>query len=513
MERNINAGFTDYVKHCGEAFNIAAHKKRVKKIENIVLYPNGDFCSIAGTCIYKDQVGKEAINKIYSDYIGDIKSIRENAIGNYVICVKKNNHIIVFVDKYQILKVYYYQRAGQWFLTNSLADIGYILDNIEVDEFSLLQETMLVGAIGTQSIFKGVFRLFGHQYIDIDLSKADFSIKYLLYNRMRRSFQGRKITDAVAEYAAIIKSKFAPVADLWGDNIRIHQTGGLDNRTVFSAFMSVGCKPNIMYGVGNSYITNTKHDDLLLSKEYAKKFNVDLYLMNWKHDCLTKTSHWEHLFDRYGFYFSNYGGNQSFWTEYEGLIPDYPNFMECGYFLENLRLREWANNSGKNYFSIDEIVEGYLLSGAYGNFFANKKFYHKYDLVREHIKNIFAEFIEIYHINSENGISLDDFDQVRWIHSRNCDSITVNILNEFAPSIAMFSIPELHEFPFDVPADWRANGRFQIMLIDFLCPEVSDIPVFSHCTHHTLDKATYTLTPQYTAAQKIRKRFKKNRVT
>ncbi len=52
------------------------------------------FCSIAGTCIYKNNVGKEALNEIYPDFKDDVEAIRTNAIGNYVIGVKKTTILL-----------------------------------------------------------------------------------------------------------------------------------------------------------------------------------------------------------------------------------------------------------------------------------------------------------------------------------------------------------------------------------------------------------------------------------
>jgi hypothetical protein len=493
IKRNINAGFGDYSQYVSNKCFLAMHKKRIKKIENFIEKPNGDFCCIAGTGIYMNATGEEALDFIYRDFENDIESIRKKIIGNYVIAIKKNNRIVVFVDKYQVLKVYYYNIDGNWFITNSLADIGNVLDQINIHEYSFIQETMLAGTIGTQAIFQNVFRLFGHQYIEIDCRDNHFTIKEMPYSRKRRNFDGRSIESAVSEYADIVRAKFAIVANIFGSNIRIHQTGGLDNRTVFSAFMAVGCKPGIVYGIGNSIITSTKNEDLLICKEFQKIFRLDFYEMNWKENYLDGYQHWSDLFNRYGFSVRIYGGNRNFFNEYEGRIPEYPDFMECGYFLENLRLREWALKRRKEKFTIDEFVDEYLLGGAYGAISGNKNFYPQYNIFKDYLVGEFKKYISLYQISEDNQISLNTFDQVRWIHSRNCDSAMVNFLNEFAPSIAMFSLPELHEFPFDVPAAWRANGRFQVMLINELYPNALSIPIFSHCKRQVFSRNDFSL--------------------
>ena len=506
--RNVNAGFEDYSRYYSDGCYISVHKKRIKKIENFFELPNGDFCSVVGTCIYKNSIGTEALNKIFHDFNGDIEKIRANAIGNYLMAIRKNNRIVVFVDKYQIIKTYFFHIGENWFITNSLADIGDVLDEIKVNEFAFMQETMLVGAIGTQSIFENVFRLFGHRFLEIDCSSKTFLIKDLPYSRERRSFECRKIESAVDEYAEIIKSKFEIVAGIFGNKVCIHQTGGLDTRTVFSSFMSVDCKPKIAYGVGNSILTNTKNKDYLICKDYQKKFDLCFYEMNWRDDFLGSNVYWHGQFNRYGFNYALYAGSRCFFSEYEGGISDYPEFFECGYFLENLRLRDWAKDTEKEKFSVEEFTHEWLLKNYATNLRNNTAFYANFDSLAQNIIKEIKIYKQIYKIELNDFVTLQNFDQTRYIHTRCSNSHMVNFLNDFAPSIAMFSLPDLHEFPFDVPAQWRANGRFQMMVINKLFPEALDIPVFSHCRNHRFDKKTFTLTPEYSFSEMVGKKLR-----
>jgi len=429
----------------------------------------------------------EALDKIYNDYIGSVDDLRINALGNYLVTIKKNNKIVVFVDKYQVLKTYYYNIGKEWFLTNSLADIGSILDCIKINEFAFMQETMQIGALGTQSIFENVFQLYGNQYIEIDCESGNVEIKPIAYKRKRRNFENRSIDDIVDEYADMVKKKFSVVANIYGDNIRLHMTGGLDNRTVFAGLMSVGCKPKIMYGEGDSIITSTKSEDLECVETYEKKFGLDFHKMDWKYDYLSGEKDWEHLFSIYGFYYTIYGANKTFFNEYEGNIPNYPSFMECGYFGENLRLREWAQNQGQPIIDIEEFISAYQCSAAYGDDIQNTDFYPNANNYRAHLNELFKVYSKSYGIDIGNGVTIDEFDEVRQLQARIADSYYVNLLNEFSSSFAVFSDPDLYEFLFDVPAVYRANASFQLKLIEKLYPEALEIPFFSHGIVQNLD--------------------------
>lgn len=512
-KRNIESGFSEYNSIFSEPFSMVVHKKRVKKIENLFQSENGDFCSAVGTFIYKGEFGKTALIKCYKDFDEDIEKIRDNSLGNYLLAIKKCDKIRLFVDRNQIFRVYYFKKGDTFLLANGLYEIGCVLDSIEINEFVFLEETMLMGSIGQEAIFKNVFRLFGHQYIEIDLRNLEtsFSLKDLPYTRERRDLSHSSLDSIVNDYVNIVKPRFEIIAKVFGENIRLHQTGGLDSRTIFAGLMSVGCKPKIMYGEGNSVLTNTKNEDLSINAIYAKKFGLDFYKMNWKDNYVQSIQEWPELLKRYGFNFSIYGGNRSFFREYEGLIPDYPDFMECGYFLENLRLREWADTEIEDSISMKDFINRYLLGGAYGNFSAGEGVYSNITKFRKYLTEKYIRFANLYGIPLEKGITKENFDEVRWIHARNCDSRMVNFLNDFAPSISLFSVFGLHEFPFDVPARYRRNAQFQLMFIHKLFPQALEVPIFSHCQKQRFNSNTFTIQAQHTKSEMI-KHFLKNRV-
>jgi len=52
----------------------------------------------------------------------------------------------------------------------------------------------------------------------------------------------------------------------------ISMTGGLDARMIFSSMLANNVKPNLVYGVGNTLLTNTKDRDLEINKLYTEKF-------------------------------------------------------------------------------------------------------------------------------------------------------------------------------------------------------------------------------------------------
>lgn len=495
-KRYSEAGFASFAEKFYENIYLSVHQKRIKKVTNVLFFKDNDYCSIIGTCVYNNKFNEEALNNLYKDFSGDIHLTREKCIGNFVVILKKNNHVYIFTDKYNIMDLFYFQDDNnEWLITNDLANICKEKKSAAINEFALMEHAFLLTTdISNNTIFKNIYKLKGNEYIDIDCNGNVFQKHLLSYSRKYKSFSGMKIEDAVDEYSNIIKIKFKPIVEHFGQNIRLQQTGGFDNRTVFAALMSLGCKPKTMYGVGDSVITNTKNLDLYVCNYYKEKFDLDFYQMNWKNDYIKNFDKWDALFSRYGFNYTLYGGNSSFFTEFEGLIPDYPDFIECGYFLENLRLRDYIKNIPGDYIDINDFVEDYLLR-IYGGLSFYKDCYSNYNNFFDNLVYEYKQAIGTLNINCSNGqkISRDNFDEIRWIHARGTDSHTVRFLNDYTSSIALFSIPELHEYPFDLPWEWRNDALFQLMLIGKLYPEALDVPIFTHGRMMNLNKKTYAL--------------------
>jgi hypothetical protein len=490
IQRNIKAGLDDYVVHQSDSVFVSAHKKRIVKTENFLEFDNGDFVSAVGTCIYKGFLGQPALKRIYEDFNDDIEALRSNAIGNYLIAVKKRKKVMVFVDKYQVLKTYYSNVDDEWVVANSLADVASVLNNKEVDEFQLINAIFCPkGTITHCTFFRNIFQIFGSEYIEIDLSSGRFSVNAIPYSRKRWNLTNVPIECVVDNYAEIVRNVFGQLAKVFGENIGLQMTGGRDTRTVFAGLMNVGVKPRIMYGVGNSIITNTKNDDLLANEALRDAFDLDLYIMNWRGDDIRNMENWDKFFFRYGFLYSIYGCNENVFAEYEGKIPNYPKLILTGDFCENLKLRRWIEDKDTKHFSIDEFIDGYYLDVVNLD-----RCYSKSKEFKEYIRKEYLSTANLCGIPNDNGVfHVDQFDELRQITARNADSLYTNFLNEFTHSIAVFSIKDLYEYPFDVPAKYRANGRFQLMLISRLYPDSLKVPFFSHTRKHILDQRTFTL--------------------
>src|SRR5690606_27524375 len=160
------AGFEACAEQLSDVFVRSFYKKAYKN-KNGVIFENQDYCFVIGTCIYKGVVGEKAVRQLYQDFSGEIEAVRDASLGNYAVLIRKHGQITIFVDKYQVFNLYYSNVNGRWVVTNSLSAIACSAELNRIDEYALLEESMLVGSIGEQTIFSDVKRLQGYQVIRI----------------------------------------------------------------------------------------------------------------------------------------------------------------------------------------------------------------------------------------------------------------------------------------------------------------------------------------------------------
>ncbi|MEZ9402955.1 hypothetical protein AB4159_16740 [Vibrio cyclitrophicus] len=502
INENIKCGLEVSYKLESGGIYFASFYKRVKKVVNYFI-DGSDFILCSGTFIYKGKTAQEGLALILKDF-DSINNIQDTIKGNYTIVASVNGKVEVICDHYAIHDLFYFVEENKTFaLCNSLSELAKVKKVNLVNKSSLIAETILSGYVGNESFIQGIYKLRGMEKLvfensELKIGKIDQKdIKFSLFDK------DIDIDDAVDFYCSMVEKHVKDIVDIWGD-IAIHQTGGMDNRLIFSAMIGNGNSPQLLYGRGNSILTTTNKEDFDCVLNYAQRFSLPYQIMDWSHTHNdSNPDNWRQLFDKYGFKFAIYGAPQNFFNQYEGDINNYPEFFEFGYYGENLRLREYLKN--KTSVSIDEFFDSYLFGGGggYGDL-NNMEFLPDHQKIKSILRKEFIFEAQLNGIELNEYIDANDFDKVRWVHARRADSRSVNLINEFAPSFATLSIPELHQFPWCLPREWKEGAKFQLKVIDRLCSSALDVPIFSHGNSQKLNRDTFKLEKQITWQHKVK---------
>lgn len=490
------AGFQNFeIKNIKNLYIYSSKKKR-KPIDNFWCDGSGDLIIVVGTLTYKGSNKGEILTQLFDDIKTDnISDIRKKIIGNYIIAIRKHNIMTVFSDRYNIIPAYYWQDGEKFAITNSCWHLASATNSHEIDRATLIQETFLVAPVGRKTVFKKIKKLFGDSYIQITndnfrIAQLKISDEYLYVNEL--SFER-----IIEEYSNLVKSEFSNVIYSFKDGeFGLHQTGGLDNRTIFAAFMNHGVKPVTYYGVGNTTLTNTNVEDFKIVQDYRDRFQLNLKILDWSNHLENDILMWENQIYRYGFLQSIYGGSENFFAAYESNINDIPDFIEFGYYGEVLRQREWAyqRENSKEYYTLDEFLDGYLFDVGYGGLFRDK-FCSLFKKAREEIKNEYINELNEQGLLFEDVFHIDDWNKIEWTHMRNNNSISCQLMNDFTSSIALFSTEKLHNYALNIPSRYLHNAKFQLALIETLNREVLEIPILSHGERYQYCEKTKELKP------------------
>lgn len=480
----VSTGFNKFNEYISKNINFSVYKKL--RVDNCNFLKIGDdFIATSGTLIYKNMTGGEALNNIYNDFSGNVQDIRNNIIGNYALIIKKKDKIYIFGDENNIHNIYYYNDKQKWILTNTQFHIAKVLNDIEIDEFNLIQAVFQASILGNGTIFKGIKKLMGDEYITIDLINYEINIKY-------PDIQVSDIDSMAEDFAGLLKNKIKIISQNF-KTITISMTGGLDTRVNLAGFLSNNIKPNLVYGVGNSLLTGTHNRDLEIVKIYAKKFGLNFYEMNWRTNN-NIFEYWDKSLLKYGELFEIYGASKNIFREFEEKIDT--QFIEFGYFGEPLRNKEWLEKYDKVYFNLNDYLEFYI-----NKYLINT--YEKVDDYKENLKEKVRKIVYKYGLN-ENKIHKDDFQKLYYIYRRSADTKMNNYSNYFFYSISVLSTNDLYNYILNVPYEYKKNAKFMLKVLYYLYPDVLDVPFFSHRCDCIFNKNKFELKYRENFVKKIR---------
>ena len=471
----IKYGFEKYSNYSGNRFN-ACYFKKLKINNSNFIEIGSDFVATSGTIIYRNETGKDALEKIYNDFIKGINYIRKNAVGNYCLVLKKGGILYVFTDENSIHNIYYYN-DNDWMITNTFYHLAKVIDNVSINQLEMLEYSFQYGIIGNKTPYEKIYKLMGEEYIKVDLTNDDFKINQINCEEdkiKKTDTSSKSVAKMLEEQAKIISNNFS--------KITVSMTGGLDSRIIMAALLKNGVKPQIVYGVGDSPLTNTKNKDLEINKMYADKFNLEFNPMNWKTNEPIE-EYWDYSLQKYGELFTIYAGNRNMYDAFEKNIDfDYITF---GYFGELMRNADLIEPSQNNFFNINMFVDLYF----------NKKIPIEKDLKEKLYGNILDKYTEICKMEKIDVLQIHK-DKATRIHShyrKRADVQLCNLSNIYANSTIMLSEQKLFESILNVKYNDKKNAKYMLQVMYELYPEILDIPFFSHCRDCIFNLETFEL--------------------
>jgi predicted acetyltransferase len=270
----------------------------------------------------------------------------------------------------------------------------------------------------------------------------------------------------------------------FGNEIAIHQSGGLDSRLILAGFLKLGYKPKLIYGLGNTPLTSQYNEDKLIIEKISKKYHLSTYLMNWNINGIIDQIQTEDSFSKYGFNCNENYCNGNWYKEYNENIAGIAKLILDGHMGETLNIEGEDGIFHGNYpkeFSMSNIFEVYQ-----GIFFNNYE-WRSSDKKKEHIEYLKSEISNLTDKTfnlPHNGDMMDinEYQKYWWIRYRPADAHPTNLFNEFFNSLSPLGISKLHDITLNIPFDLIKNRAFSINMIDKWVPDLNSVGLFSRAT-------------------------------
>jgi hypothetical protein len=490
-KKNNIQGFEQNREINFDNFCCLTYFKKIKKIENAFV-DGKDWCCSSGSLMYKGRIGIEALKTILNDFKGNVDDIRKIIIGNYFLAIKKENKIYLFVDKYNIYKVFYQLFDGQILLSSDIIDVMLWKNSLDVSEFNLMLESFQCSPYGEDTFINGINKLLGREYIEIDCQQNAISIKEIPYYRIHNDYA--TLDQAAETIADRIKLGYTELRKAFGNHVGINMTGGMDSRTVLAGCLAANISPVLIHAQGNSpAVTGTEVGDLKCVESIGQLLDLKVVHLNWDCDYPDNFNDWDELFEKYGFDYKLYGGNPNFFKSYTSLSTDCPDIMETGLFGECMRIREQYNDTNKSFQSADAFINEYQLKGTNSNYIDLDAFYPNSAKLKAYMIKRFKEELEHFGFDPNGELSMDEFEEQRYIHHRATDAVLVNFLNQFTGCMTILGTEQVCEYIYDAKKEYRAYGKLQLKIIHNLYSKLLDVPFFSHRCECSFNKKEYRL--------------------
>lgn len=467
----INQGFELSYKLSDTSLNLHTFYKKTIPEKNFYESHNNLITGI-GSLIYKKRKGVKALELILSDFIKKkcVSAIRQNILGNYAICIKEAENYYFFNDATHSIPLYYFHNNQTTAIGNDLYDISKNL--VKTEAVTLNEENFLEGVfqnaiLGPRTFFNEIKKLLGHELIHYDSKQNSLNVSSLETGQTWSLNTATKKIQ-VKEYSGLLLDSVIEISEHY-KKIGIFMTGGLDSRVTLAAFLKAGIKPKLLYGIGDSAITNTKVEDYNIVKEIAKKYDLELITMNWgSPDPIDK--YWKTLPEKYGFFTDLYSGTKNVIDAIEQ-IKDI-DFVEFGYMGESIRSNKWIDDLDSSPFAIQQLV------GIYQN---------KYNIgiiknPQKINQNILSEFtsISFRKLNSISFLTKDHYQIFDNEYRKLSDVQLLNFVNQYISSISVGGQAKLIDYTATIPYSYKKDNSFSIGVIEFLQRDLLNLPILTH---------------------------------
>lgn len=466
-EMFVEAGFKRFQRKKNGILEECYYEKLCVRNENFLDISEEESIASVGTLIYDGLIGKEALRRFYADFMKEGMEIRKKALGCYCIVIRKKEQYTIFTDCDGRYALYYYCDIDKYIITCQYSHIAMII-KAKVNEMALIERGIQYCNIGKDTPFQKVFRLQGYECIVIKDGTFGVVEKENLWN----DFKIEESEDNLLRICDIIESTELQYDRVFS-NKTICMTGGLDSRIVLAAMAKGDSRPNIVSWQGEGLLFNSFIQDRNICEKIAQKLDLNIKKPVYKLDFqIEDGKNKKNLLNRLGELLSIYGGNEDFFQQFEeGYFGEYVTF---GYFGEPLRTNDKLDPVYHDNFSLENYLD---------DFYINKKYADKIKNWGEYRNYLYSKLSKLtIKLGIDKAfLSREECMLIHYYYRTLSDNQVCQLANVYCYSTQILAEYEIRKNILITAYEKKANASLQIACINKLCPQLTSIPLFSHC--------------------------------
>jgi len=206
---------------------------------------NGDFIAVLGSLIYRGTRSPDCLPDLLDRFEPDSHDWR-GFIGTHVVLIRKGGVVRIFGDGLGACKIYSDQRGGVW--SSSFLAMCEITAPSAFDVQACYEYVINGTVSGHRSLIEGISCLPANTVLSV--TDNAIGLDQRPSPIINRDLFERLTLDQAAEYhCRQLDAVFGPIAENFGDRIRLSFSGGFDSRLMLAMLIKHGARPTLfVYG-------------------------------------------------------------------------------------------------------------------------------------------------------------------------------------------------------------------------------------------------------------------------
>jgi asparagine synthase (glutamine-hydrolysing) len=219
--------------------------------------------------IFKSQSDTEVLVHLYEEY-GDQFLTKLRGMFGLALFDSVNQKLLIARDRVGIKPLFYYFDRGKFLYGSELKAIKSSVDNLEIDNASIVDYFSYGYIYGEKSIYRDIHKLLPGHYLSLNLLNFDFSINR--YWELKTDLDYSKTHDEWIE-AIQFKLKETVSSHMISDvPLGAFLSGGVDSSTIVGLMTEISNNPVETFSIG---FHEEKYSELKYARQVSEKFGTN----------------------------------------------------------------------------------------------------------------------------------------------------------------------------------------------------------------------------------------------